>query len=195
MNYTELKTEVADYLHRTDLVAKIPTFIALAEASMFRELDVSALESSAAGVTIGEYAALPADFGSMSKITVLENGREVTLDYKAGTLDEVVVTPTGYTIELNQIRLWGAGTGQAFTIYYKATLLPLSATVDTNWLLANAFDLYLYASALEGAKYVKDQGEIAVLGQMVSGLMASLKSKEARRSFPTSGSLRITPRR
>ena len=195
MNYTELKTEVADYLHRTDLTDKIPTFIALAESSMFRELDVKALEVIATGVTVGEFAALPVDFDALTKLTVAYGGREITIDYKAGTEDEVCVIPTGYTYEADQIRLWGAGTGQAYTIYYKAKLQALSVSVATNWLIENAADLYLYASCLEGAKYLRDQGEIAVLAPMVSSLMSSVKSKMERRTFPASGSLRITPRR
>lgn len=36
MNYTTLQAAITDYLHRTDLAAKLPDFIGLAEAEIFR---------------------------------------------------------------------------------------------------------------------------------------------------------------
>jgi len=195
MNYTTLQSLIADYLHRTDLTDKIPTFISLAESGMFRELEVQSLELTASGVTVGEFASLPVDFDALTKLTLNFAGKEIVLDYQPTSDGTTGDTPSGYTYETGKIRLWGAGTGQAFTLYYKAVMQPLSGGVATNWLLDNASDLYLYASAMEGAKYLRDQGEIGVLAPMVGSLMQSVKSKMERRTIPVAGSLRITPRR
>jgi len=194
MTYTTLKTDIAEYLHRDDLTAKIPAFILLAESMMFRAIDLKDMETTEDGVTTGGYADIPADFSSLTKITITTNSVEVTLDYMADPHAVVGSVPSGYSYEAGQIRLWGAATGQAYKMYYKAKLSNLSSTVATNWLLDNGGDLYLYASALEGAKYIKDQTEIAMLSSLVSALVASVKSKIERMHYPSSAGLQIRAR-
>ena len=65
MIYSELQTAIADYTHRSDLVAKIPSLIAQAEAKLFRELNIKALNIILAGTTTGEYITLPLPARSM----------------------------------------------------------------------------------------------------------------------------------
>ena len=81
MTYTELKAAVATYMHRTDLTAVTPTFIQLAESSLFRELSPPETEEIVAGVTVGGYAVLPADFGTLQKLTVTTGGITRDLSY------------------------------------------------------------------------------------------------------------------
>lgn len=197
MTFATLKTDVADYLHRTDLTAKMAGFIALAEASIFRELpNIKAMAISVAGTTTGEYGTLPTDFGSVVRVTITANSSEWSLDYKAQDY-----TPTGqaypeqYALENNKLRIWGSSTGQAYTLYYIPNLAALSDSNTTNWLLTNAPDLYLYATALEAAKHIKDTNEIQLLAPMVAGLVDSVRRQSERRGQPISGSMQIKPRR
>jgi hypothetical protein len=196
MNYTNLIADVADYLHRTDLTAKMDSFILLAEASLFRDLHVKDMAVSTTGTTTGEYATLPTDFGSVQRVTVTANGVEYSLDYKAQSY-----TPTGqifpeqYSIENNQLRIYGTSTGQAYKLYYIPMLVGVSSTNATNWLLTNAYDLYLYAVALEAAKYIRDAQEVALLAPMVAGLTDSIRRASERKGQPASGSMQIIPRR
>ena len=46
MTFTELKALAASYMHRTDLTDKWATFITIAEAQMFRDLDLKETEAS-----------------------------------------------------------------------------------------------------------------------------------------------------
>jgi len=198
MNFTTLKSGVADYLHRDDLTSQIPGFIDIAEAYMFRELNVQELQVSVAGVTIaGGYATLPADFAAVARITVSHGSLTTNLDYLAvpnvsSTLD---AHPEFYSLENNKIRIIGAGAGQAYTLFYTPKILQLSASVATNWILDNASDLYLYASCLEAARFIRDAGEIATLSQSVTMAMEAVKRFSERRGQPSSGSLQIRPRR
>ena len=198
MNYTTLKSGVADYLHRDNLTAQIPGFIQLAESYLFRELNVQELQVSVAGTTIaGGYATLPADFASVSRITVAYGSWTINLDYMA--VAEIAATvqahPQFYSLENNQIRIIGAGVGQAYTLFYLPQILPLSSTVATNWILTNASELYLYSSCLEAARYLRDAGEVAALTQSVAMAMESTQQYADRRPFPSSGSMQIRPRR
>lgn len=198
MNYTTLKSSVDDYFHRGDITAKIPDFIELAENYLFRELNVRELQTSVAGITIaGGYGTLPTDFYSIARITVAHGSLTTDLDYMAVPIvsSTVLTHPVNYSLENNQIRIIGAGAGQAYTLFYTPKVLPLSASVTTNWILTNASDLYLYASCLEAARYIKDEGEIAALPQTITMLLETTRRFSERRGQPSVGSLRIRPRR
>ena len=199
MTYSELQTQIAAYLHRTDLTAQIPTFIGLAEAYLFREINVKDLQTTATLTTTGEYADLPADFGALSKLETTVAGRTYALDYMSNPETLVVTgqvrTPVHFAFEKGQIRVFGAGTGTSLTLYYTPQISALSGTNTTNWLLDNAPDLYLYVSALEGAKYIRDDTQAAALTGYVAGAMDTVKKFSERKGQPLTASLQIKVRR
>lgn len=197
MSYATLQADIAEYMHRSDLTAKIPTFISVAESSMFRELHIKDLQVSVTGTTTGAYVTLPTDFGSVVRITVTYGGMERTLDYKAQAEAPTSssASPGYYSFENDKLVIWGAGTGQAYTLYYTPQLQALSLTNTTNWLLENAHDLYLYASCLECAKNIRDDNEVQKLSAMVNPLLDSVRRYSERRGQPTNGSLQIKVRR
>ena len=133
MSYSSLKTDVADYLHRTDLTAKMASFITLAEYSLFREIQVKDTELIVAGVTVGQYGTLPSDFGKVSRITATVGDSEYNLDYKSPDFSTTLAYPNAYALENNKIRIFGSSTGQTYTLYYIPKLVPLSDST-TNWL-------------------------------------------------------------
>mgnify|MGYP006349040235 FL=1 len=197
MNYSELKTQVANYLHRTDLTAQIPTFIELAEAYLFRELHIKEMQISVDGTTTGGYAALPSDFGSVGRIAVTYQGASRSFDYVAEPNTPVATTayPLSYSLEANQLRIWGAADGQAYTLYYTPAIQNLSDTVSTNWLLTNAPELYLDAACLQGAKYVRNGAEADRLTGNIALSLDSVKRFSERRGQPYIGGMQIKVRR
>jgi hypothetical protein len=195
MTYSELKTAIADYLHRTDLTTQIPQFIERAEANLFREINIKDLRISVTGTTTGEYITLPADFSEVVKVTCSYGGTEYNLDYGSKQFNPSVTAPMQYVLENNKLRLFGTSTGQAYTLYYTPKMGALSDSNTTNWLLANASDLYLYASSLEAARYMRDQAQEDKLSIMVAPLIDSIKRYTERKGQPTSGSLPIRTRR
>lgn len=197
MNYSDLQTEIAAYLHRGDLSAKIPTFIGLAEAFLFRELNVKELQTSTTLTTTGEYASLPADFGSLSKIEVTIAGKTYALDYQSDPqrYTDPDAYPHKFAFENGQIRVFGAGTGTSLTLYYVPKIKALSVSNTTNWLLDNAQDLYLFACCLEGARYIRAGDLVQSLTTMVSDKLEALKRYIERKGQPTNSSLQIKVRR
>lgn len=197
MTYSTLKADIASELHRTDLTAQIPNFIVRAEAYLFRELQIKERQVSVSGTTTGGYASLPADYGSISKITVSYNGITRALDYNPSPSISTYtdVYPRYYTIENGQIKIPNAGDGQAYTLYYIPDLAPLSDAAPTNWLLDNAYDLYLFASVLEGARYVRNQAVVDAMTGAVTLSLDSVKRYAERRGQPATGSLQIKVRR
>jgi len=196
MNYTDLQANIATYMHRTDLTTVIPTFIQLAESSLFREISPPETEVVATGVTVSGYAVLPADFGTLQRITVTSSGVTRALEYinLANVGTEVQQNPGYYTFEAGKLRIYGTSDGQAYTLHYLPGMEALSDTNTSNWLLANAPDLYLYASCLEGAKYIRDDTEGVKLLTLVTAMTDSVRRLAERKGVPASGPLQIKVR-
>lgn len=197
MNYTELKTAIANYTHRDDLTAKLPTFIQLAEANIFRELSLNEIETSVTATTSGNSITLPSDFGSVSRLIITYQGREVTID--SAINPDVSTTagfPASYTLENNVLRLFPApADAYSYTLFYIPSITGLSDANTTNWLSINAPDLYLYAAALEYARDAKNLGEVQKLEPTVNTLLDSVRRHSERRGIARRGSLQIKPRR
>lgn len=191
MTYNELITRADSYMHRTDLTSLWPTFIANAEAVMFREMDLREMELSTTGTAVGGFITLPADFGTMGRLTVTVGGNEVNVEYNARPDTYVTTNPLTYSQENNKLRLFPNATNQTYTLYYTANMLPLTAGSPTNWLSLNAADLYMYASCLEAAKWIRDGDQIAMLVQIVTGLIESVRNLSKRRAKPNRGGLRV----
>lgn len=197
MNYTTLQAQVANYLHRSDLAAQIPTFIELAEAYLFRELHIKEMQISVTGTTTGGYADLPTDFGSVSRVSVTYGNSARTLDYIALADAPISTTaaPAFYSLENNKLRIWGAADGQVYTLYYIPAIENLGPSVSTNWILENAPELYLDAACLQGAKYIRNDAEVAKLTGNIALSIDSVKRFSERRGQPATGSMQIKVRR
>lgn len=198
MNYTDLKAEVARYLHRTDLNSQIPTFIGMAEAAIFRELDVRELQTTATLTISGEVASLPLDFGSLVKLEGVAGGTAYALDYQSKperSTSDPNAAPTVYAFEAGKIRVFGAGDGTTFTLSYTPKITALSNSNATNWLLDNAPDLYLFASCLEGAKYVRAGDLAQALTGMVAEKLDAVRRLIERKTMPSNSGLQVKVRR
>lgn len=180
-NYTDLQTAVTEWLARdqdTTLIARIPTFIQLAEAKFNRDLFVRQMELRAT-TTVNttsndpEFISLPADFQSMRRIRLSGVSGKPHLDFKSGTqMDEfrycnsnVSGQPRFFTIMGSEIEL-APTPDQNYTLemVYRQNIPALSSANPTNWLLALAPDLYLYGALLESAPYIKEDERIQTWG-------------------------------
>jgi hypothetical protein len=177
VDYPSLQGAIIEYLARdqdTTLIARIPTFIQLAEAKFNRQLFVRQMEQrSTALIDVTqaepEFIALPSDFQSMRRVRLSSVQGKPHLDFRSGTqLDEyryrsadVAGQPRYFTVFGDEIEI--APTPDAdYTVemVYRQNITPLAANA-TNWLLAQAPDLYLYGALLESAPYIKEDVRIS----------------------------------
>lgn len=193
--YSALRDALEQWIHRTDLGDRLDDFIALAEAFMFRELDIKTLETSASGTTNGSLIALPSDVASVNRVTVDYAGRAIPLDYNSQPHNYVRSgVPLSYWDESGGLRLDSGGTGYAYTLYYTPSIQALSDANPTNWLLSNAPDLYLSTSQLEAAKFVQDDRIIALMQGAIPPLLDSVQRFTKRVGQPNRGGMQIKPR-
>ena len=192
VDYPSLQTAVTEYLARdqdTTLIARIPSFIQLAEAKFNRQLFVRQMESRVIAVvdltsSEPEFIALPSDFQSMRRVRISSVAGKPALEFRSGMqMDEfrfksadVAGEPRYFTVFGNEIEL-APTPDQGYTIemIYRANIPPL-ATNSSNWLLALAPDLYLYGVLLESAPYIKEDARIQTWGVGFTGALNDLNN-------------------
>ena len=175
-----LQAAVTEYLARDQdatLIARIPTFIQLAEAKFNRQLFVRQMEQrSTAVVNLAssepEFISLPSNFQTMRRVRLSGVTGKPCLEFKSGTqMDEyrfgisnVAARPHYFTVFGDEIEL-APTPDQNYTVemIYR-TNIPSLGTNTSNWLLALAPDLYLYGALLESAPYIKEDGRIQTWG-------------------------------
>jgi len=205
-NYTNLQTEIAQWLNRDDLTSAIPTFIQLAETQFNRDIrhwrqEVRSSGQQSAG---DEYMQIPNDWlenirfqvtsvtppggsitGKVQPIDLIS--RAAMLDKRSGAND-MSGTPRYYCMADSQFHLYP--TPDALTeveLLYYAKIPALSVSNTTNWLLEYAPDAYLYGSLLHSAPYLQEDARSAVWAQMYSAVIQRINQESEQARYSGSG--------
>lgn len=185
-NYTELQTEMAAWLHRTDLTAKLPDFIQMGEGFLNRKLRTVDMETRAT-ITTGtssRFLALPSGFIEMRSLWIQDPAQEI-LYLAPRKLREYIVsetdtdTPTHFSIK-DEIE-FNCIPKSAYVLeqhYYKKYDI---ATDSTNWLLTNHPELYLHACLVPAAVYIRDTELLAITTGLRDEGIAAVNRVEARK--------------
>lgn len=148
--YGNLKTAVANWLHRTDLTSVIPDFVALAEARIRTDVRCRAMEATASGDLASDTLALPARFAEARRVTLSD--RVLTYTPPTSFKPRRFWADGVYTITGTDF-VFPASTG-AYEVQYFAWFAPFSDDGDTNTLLTNHPDVYLFATLAEARGYI-----------------------------------------
>jgi hypothetical protein len=160
-NYTELQAAIGNWLNRTDLSARIPEFIALAEADIARNLNQPTL-------TVGQTLVAGADFFSLASLLGYPKSIKMDTDtyqhpltfVSIPTLAELKRFGTGvpyYAAIVNETLQLDVAPDSAYdiTVQYAPDLVPLSAGSPTNTTLTKHPDIYLFGALKEAALYLE----------------------------------------
>lgn len=191
MNYGELKAAVAGWINRTDLTADIATIIEMAEATIRTDVRVSAMESIVTGALVDGSVALPARY--LEARTLLVGGKVhefVTSDQYQAEL-EVSSTLRHYTVFAGSLYVINGGTSSYSLLCYR-WFEPFASDTDTNWLLTNYPNVYLYQALKQAAVYVKDAN--AAAGYELLYQQAKSGVNGVDKAGRQSGSMVIRPR-
>jgi hypothetical protein len=159
-SYTDLKTEIAAFINRTDLTSMLDTFIDQAEAEMQIRAKELEFETRATVTVTAGVATLPTGF--LSARSVIWNGDEARrLSYVPPDKLEMVNASNPsfanyYTIVGGEMRFADDGDGSVIATY-NAKFTPLGDTNTSNAILAEFPSAYLYGSLVHAATYLKDQ--------------------------------------
>ena len=185
-NYSELQTAVANWLDRDDLTARIPEFIALAEARFNRVLRLRSMEAKYTANTVASQRnlALPTGYIQIRNFQVNTNPL-TTLSYVTPEIYDRLWggstsgTPKFYTILANEVSLGPipASVQEVEMLFYKK-FDNLSGSVATNWLITNAPDIYLYGSMLEAEPFIMNDERVPLWAAALERGVSDLQEQD-----------------
>jgi hypothetical protein len=188
-NLSELRTQVASWVNRTDLTtAQLNQFVSAAESDIRNDVEVREGQITVSGsISSGTFSA-PTGFLYARVVTVDDH----VLNYLAPSaymqkVDEEYTTGY-YTIENETFKVLG---GVSYELTYYGTLSALAADADTNWLLENAPNVYLWAACKYASVFLRDTEGAAGFHSLYREAVNRLNAMEMRAKF--GGDLVVRP--
>jgi hypothetical protein len=187
--YAELQAAAANWLVRADLTARVPEFIALAEARLNRVMRARLAEaevslSAGAGVRM---LALPAGFTEPLRLWIERATGRDEVPFREARLIGVSARrgePGAWTVD---------GANLAFdrpcdqTYGFTLRMLrrfALSDAAPTNGLLSEFPDLYLFATLSEAAPFLRDAELAGAYESKLARALGDANAREARSRAP-----------
>ena len=165
--YDELQTAVANWLDRSDLTARIPEFISLAEARFLRKVRHWQMEKRATTPTVAgtKEIAVPSDYVEMRNLKINTSVVDV-LEFLPPSVfywrNSEQGVPKYYTVQGDQLILYPTPDSE-YTLEMGYYAFPTLADDNTtNWLLTSYPDIYLYASLLQAEAYIINDKRIGI---------------------------------
>jgi len=196
--YAELKTAVANHLNRSDLTSRIPEFIVSAEGRIGRELRIRQMEKRATASISTEYADMPTDFIEQRNIQINGTTQDRLQYLSPEQMDKFhssqsTGTPTVYTIIGTEFQFKPVpDTSYTVEIAYFARFAAMSADNDTNWLLTNEPDTYVYASLIAAAPYLDEDPRLQTWAALYSEIVKTLNDQDKKARY-SGATLRMRP--
>jgi hypothetical protein len=198
-NYGTLKTAIADFLNRDDLVSVIPQFVRLAQAQIDRKIRSHRQITRGALTIDAQFEALPANWLETIRITMDANPirvlTQISMDdltrYRTDT-DNSTDAPVYFTHIGTDIELFPTpSTSYMGEITYYAKVPALVSDSDTNWLLTNHPDVYLYGALVHTAPYLKDDARIAIWAGLMAQAFGEIEDENNSARFGSPLRMRI----
>lgn len=184
-NYTELQSEITEWMERNDVQGKAATFIQLAEARLNRLIEPVATTATLAGV-IGD-AKIDISALNMTEpdaLWVTVNGSEQSVTQLAlGTFPTTDHTgvPTIWAIEANSITFERpCDIAYPFRFVFKGRL-GLSDATPSNDFLKNHPDMYLAASIYWGCVFIQNAALAVGFKGMWDEFLVEVQNEEAEK--------------
>lgn len=185
-DYEWLLAAVADWLHKSNLTARIPDFVRLAEGQINRRLNIAAKEIEAAlsAVAGSRYVALPSDFASPIRL----QARHVEPRYDFSLMeaaqlpinDDARGLPSYWAIDgINIAFEMPADQAYSLVLRYVQSVY-LSETNTTTTLLTRHPDLYLYGALAHSAPYIRDDARLPMWQSTFNRILAEVAAEAAR---------------
>jgi hypothetical protein len=181
--YAELQTSIADFLNREDLTASIPTFIALAETRISRDLNHWKQEKRVTTTFNEQFELIPNDMIEALSLQHVGGGRIMTMaatemQERRGYTDYVAGKPTSVRLTAGQFELFPTpDEAYSVSLLYRGRIPALADDNTSNWLLLDAPDALLYGALGNSAPYLKDDARLSVWAALYQSAVDALNAE------------------
>lgn len=186
MNYGELQANVESAMGRSDIPSYVYT---LTTAGLNADPDLRLLEmqSETTLTASAESVSLPADFLSVESVYIDAGGARRRLIAETETAQAVHHDSSGqpyyFSVHNGELTLMPVPDAEyTITLRYYARLADLSADSDTNDVLTNYPQLYMYQAMIHAAMWAQDdEGVVRYSGAYTSAKTLAIKNDIKRR--------------
>lgn len=176
--YAELRTAVATWTVRSDMTSRMGDIVALAEADIRKDVRCQAMETLATGTLTGETLAWPTRFLEARRLKVGNDVQGYVTPAEYADYDQAGTVKPAFTTIGQTIYILHGASGDAYSLIYWAGFAPFSADSDTNWLLLNAPEVYLWACCVKVAIVTKDDAGAARWSALYQAAAQRLNARE-----------------
>ena len=182
--YSDLKTAIGNWTHRSESDDRVAEFIALAEAKLNRELRVRQMETALASTALSSglitrptdavgFKALWSDTDNYPPVE--QKSLEFVLSH-----DSDGSVPRYYAWDRDYLH-FDTSSGTVAGVYYTA-IAALTTTNTTNWLLTAHPDVYLMTALAEFGRYSGHKNALQWIAES-KALMAELNAHDSKNRF------------
>lgn len=187
-SFTTIKAAVGTWLDRSDMAGVIPDLIAIAEARLYRELRIKALEESLSSVISSGVVSVPSDYIQMKNAYI--DGKYALQRADASYIYDRYPDRTAQGVPIYFAReadnfIFGPYPDSAYTmkgVYYKK-LPALSASNETNWFTDNCPELVLFGALVEAEPYIGNDARIILWESKFASIRDTIQRNNDREEF------------
>jgi hypothetical protein len=191
MTYSELKTNIANYLNRSDLTDQMDMFIDNVEGEVNRRVRRKEMIKRATATADAQYLSLPTDWLEGINVEITSNDFSPILQQSIESLDiyrKSINNKTGQpvyfafvddTMELAPT----PDTSYTLQLTYYSKIDALSDSNTSNFLSNNHPDVYLYGALKHASIYLMEDERVAMFSQLFEKALEELKMEQEKAEF------------
>ncbi len=192
MTYDELKTNIANYLNRTDLTNQLDMFIATAEGEINRQLRHKDMIKRSTAVLESQYTKLPSDLSGIINVDIQSTNPPIplfqqsleSLDLYRKQIGDATGQPKYFAIDGDTLEVCPSpDANYTLQISYYADIEPLSSTNAENFLSKSFPDVYLYGALKHASIYLMEDERVAMFKNLYEQAIEELRVQQQNASF------------
>ena len=200
MTYSELKTNIASYLNRSDLTNELDGFIDQTEAELNRKLRVKEMVKRATATADSQYLALPSDWLEAINIEVTSGKFRPLMQMSIESLDvhrrannNEANQPLYFALVDDTIELSPTpDTSYTLQLTYYGKITPLSDSNTTNFVSTTHPDVYLYGALRHASVFLMEDERLPLLDNAFERAVEDMRLQQESAAF---GKGSLIPRR
>lgn len=191
MTYSELKTNIANFLNRSDLTNQIDFFIDATEAELNRRLRVKEMIKRATATADGQYLSLPTDWLEAINVQIDGNNFQPlfqqsieSLDVYRKSIDNANNQPIYYALVDNTIELAPTpDSSYVLQLTYYGAIDALSDTNTSNFVSTSYPDAYLYGALKHASIYLMEDDRVALFTSQFEKALEEMRMEQEKAEF------------
>ena len=191
MTYAELKTNIANYLNRSDLTSYIDTFIDSTEAELNRRLRTKEMIKRATATADSQYLTVPTDWQEAINIEVTSNNFSPLFQQSIESLDvyrkannNITGQPVYYAMVDDSIELAPTpDSSYTLQLTYYAKINALSDSNTTNFVSTDHPDVYLYGALKHASIFLMEDERIPLFTNQFEKALEEIRLEQEKAAF------------